>query len=93
MSEKETPLPNQANGAGQSGISGDANPAAKRAPVERLLYGRREAAEALSISIRLVDYGLARGEFEARRVGRRVLITARSLKRWASTSHYLDRAA
>ena len=58
------------------------------APVERLLYGRKEAALALSISVREVDYGLAFGEFETRRVGRRVLITASSLRRWASTNHY-----
>jgi hypothetical protein len=58
------------------------------AKVERLLYGRKEAAVALSISVREVDYGLAYGEFETRRVGRRVLITAPSLKRWASKDHY-----
>lgn len=62
--------------------------AANQAPVERLLYGRREAAQALSISIRRVDYGLACGEFETRRVGRRVLITARSLKQWARSDHF-----
>jgi hypothetical protein len=61
---------------------------AKVAPVERLLYGRKEAALALSISLREVDYGLAFGEFETRRVGRRVLITASSLRRWANTNHY-----
>ena len=59
------------------------------APVECLLYGRKEAAyNMLSISLREVDYGLAFGEFETRKVGRRVLITARSLKHWANTNHF-----
>ena len=58
------------------------------APAERLLYGRKEAAYALCVSVRRVDYGIALGEFETRRVGKRVLITARSVKQWASTNHY-----
>jgi hypothetical protein len=61
---------------------------ANRAPVERLLYSRKDAATALSVSLRRIDYGLANGEFETRRVGRRVLITARSLKQWANTNHH-----
>lgn len=56
--------------------------------MERLLYGRKEPALALSISVREVDYGLAFGEFEIRKIGRRVLITACSLRRWANTNHY-----
>jgi len=75
-------------GGSSSGNGGDAKREANVAPVERLLYGRKEAAFALSISVREVDYGLSFGEFETRRVGRRVLITASSLKRWASINHY-----
>jgi hypothetical protein len=75
-------------GSSSSGNGVGAKPEANVAPVERLLYGRKEAALALSISVREVDYGLAFGEFETRKVGRRVLITARSLKRWANTNHY-----
>ena len=71
-----------------SGNGVGAKPEAKVVPVERLLYGRKEAALALSISLREVDYGLAFGEFETRKVGRRVLITASSLRRWANTNHY-----
>ena len=63
-------------------------PHANVAPVERLLYGRKDAAFALSISLRELDYRLAQGEFETRRVGKRVLITARSLKSWANANHY-----
>jgi len=58
------------------------------APAERLLYGREEAAIAFTISLQEVDHELAFGEFEIRRVGTRVLITASSLRRWANTNHY-----
>lgn len=75
-------------GGSPSGIGGGAKLEANLAPVERLLYGREEAAFALSISVRTVDYGLANGEFDIRHVGTRVLITARSLKQWANTNHY-----
>ena len=56
--------------------------------LERMLYDRETAAQVLSISVRTIDYALARGEFETRMVGRRRLITAKSLKRWASCNHY-----
>ena len=75
-------------GSSSSGNGVGAKPEANVAPVERFLYGRKEAALALSISVREVDYGLAFGEFETRKVGRRVLITARSLKHWANTNHF-----
>ena len=74
------------------GITSDIGEGAKQvaivAPVERLLYGRKEAAYKLSISLRGVDYALALGEFDTRRVGTRVLITASSLKRWANSNHF-----
>jgi len=82
---------NQEVPGGSSSSSGNgvgAKPEANVAPVERLLYGRKEAAYKLSISLRQVDYGLAFGEFETRKVGRRVLITASSLRRWANANHY-----
>ena len=56
--------------------------------LERLLYGRKSAAESLSVSVRTVDYALSRGEFETRKIGRRTLITARSLRSWAGKNHY-----
>jgi hypothetical protein len=56
--------------------------------VEKMLYDRKSAAFALSISVRAVDYALARGEFETRRNGRRKLITAGSLKRYAASNHF-----
>jgi len=79
---------NKAVPGSRSGNGAGAKPEANVAPVERLLYGREEASFALSISVREVDYALALGEFDTRRVGKRVLITARSLKRWANTNHF-----
>ena len=58
------------------------------AGVEKMLFDRKSAAFALSISVRAVDYALARGEFDTRRIGRRTLITAGSLKRYAACNHY-----
>ena len=58
------------------------------ANLERLLYDRKSAAEMLSASVRTIDYALARGAFETRKVGRRTLITVGSLKRWANSNHY-----
>jgi hypothetical protein len=81
-------VPGGSSSSSSSGNGVGAKPKANVAPVERLLYGRKEAAIALSISLREVDYGLAFGEFETRRVGSRVLITASSLRRWANTNHY-----
>lgn len=55
---------------------------------EKLLYDRNSAAVALSVSVRTVDYYLARGEFETRRIGRKVLITAASLRKFAASNHF-----
>jgi excisionase family DNA binding protein len=41
---------------------------------ERLLVTKREAARLLSVSIRTLDYQIARKQIEVGRVGRRVLI-------------------
>jgi hypothetical protein len=56
--------------------------------LERLLYDRRTSAKLLSVSVRTIDYLLARGELEDRKIGRRTLITASSLKRVARSNHY-----
>lgn len=58
------------------------------ATLERLLYDRKTAALVLSISIRTLDYALARQEFEWRKIGRRKLITGKSLRNWASKNHF-----
>ncbi len=53
-----------------------------------MLYGRKEAARQLSISVRSVDYAIANKELDTRHHGRRVLITHASLVRYASANHF-----
>jgi len=55
--------------------------------VEKLLYDRKTAAYVLSISLRALDYKVAAGEIKTRRIGGKVLFTARELKRFAATDH------
>lgn len=55
----------------------------KVAPTEQLLYGRKSAAEALDLSPGAIDLLIESGELRAIRIGRRVLITAESLRRLA----------
>jgi len=54
--------------------------------MERLLFARRESAAILNISVRELDYRIARGELAVRRVGRRVLIPRTELEKFASNS-------
>jgi excisionase family DNA binding protein len=49
-----------------------------------LLHDRKTAAYVLSISVRTLDYEIAAGEIKTRRIGGKVLITARELKRFAA---------
>jgi hypothetical protein len=56
--------------------------------IQKLLYDRKTAAWALSVSIRTIDYAIAAGAFETRRSGRKVLITAGSLKMYAAANHF-----
>jgi chromosome condensin MukBEF complex kleisin-like MukF subunit len=56
--------------------------------VEKLLYDRRSAAFALSISIRLLDYYIANKQIRTQRIGRKVMITAAELRRFAASNHY-----
>jgi excisionase family DNA binding protein len=41
---------------------------------EILAFSRREAADALRVSLRTLDYLLAQGKVRGRRIGRRVVI-------------------
>src|SRR5665213_1482770 len=52
-------------------------------PDQRLLVDRRNAAQYLSISQRSLDYLLANGELNVRRIGSRVLIPLSELQRYA----------
>jgi excisionase family DNA binding protein len=53
----------------------------------KLLYGKREAAAALSLSVRTVENLIARKELVARRVGSRTLVVASSLFAFARKDH------
>jgi hypothetical protein len=56
--------------------------------IQKLLFDRKSAAWALSVSIRTIDYALDAGALETRRIGRKILITAGSLKKYAAANHY-----
>jgi excisionase family DNA binding protein len=47
------------------------------------ILSRQEVAGALRLSLRSVDYLIARGELRVRRVGRRVLIPRAEVERFA----------
>jgi excisionase family DNA binding protein len=55
--------------------------------VERFLYSRKDAAQALSISVRSIDYLIERGELPTRRIGKKVLIPAVALRQFARGDH------
>ncbi len=55
--------------------------------VEKLLYSRRDAAEALSLSVRSVDYLITTGRLTCRKVGGKILIPAGALRRFAREDH------
>jgi len=50
---------------------------------EKILLSRRDAAEALSISVRKVDYLIAQGALAAVKVGKRTLINRAALEKFA----------
>jgi len=56
-------------------------------PDEKLLVGREEAAEMLSISRRALDYLVANKQLITRRIGARVLIPVSDLRRFSRMSH------
>ncbi|HSW45113.1 MAG TPA: helix-turn-helix domain-containing protein [Phycisphaerae bacterium] len=53
-------------------------------PIVPILVGRREAARALSISVRQLDILASRGQLRARRIGRRVLFHADDIRAFAA---------
>jgi hypothetical protein len=57
-------------------------------PSTRLLYDRKTAAHQLSISVRSLDYLVAGGQLETRRIGKKVLVTHASLVRFSQGNHY-----
>jgi hypothetical protein len=67
----------------------DKKPAGRETvPLEqRLLVNRRNAVQYLSISQRSLDYLLANGDLNVRRIGTRVLIPISELQRYARVDH------
>lgn len=55
--------------------------------MEKLLYDKKSAAYALSISVRAIDYLIQNKLLETRRIGRKTLIPAGSLKLFAQQNH------
>lgn len=55
--------------------------------VMKFNYTRDEAAYSLGISVRTLDYLIARGELNTTRIGKKVLVPAKELKRYAAGSH------
>lgn len=55
--------------------------------IDKLLVSKREAARALSLSIRTIEYLISRKELTARRVGRRTLVVFTSLQTFARRDH------
>jgi len=55
--------------------------------LDPVLVSRKKAASLLSISLRAVDYLIARREIRTRRIGKRVLIHYDEIKRYAKADH------
>jgi hypothetical protein len=60
---------------------------ATMSPDDKLLVGREEAAEMLSISCRALDYLVANKQLLVRRIGTRVLIPVTELRRFSRSDH------
>jgi excisionase family DNA binding protein len=62
--------------------------------MDAVCMGRAQAAEALDLSLRGIDYLIARGKLRAIRVGRRVLIPRAEIERFAAVEpHASSRSA
>jgi excisionase family DNA binding protein len=57
----------------------------------QILYSRKQAAAALSLSVRSVDHLIKRGALQHRRLGKRVLVHEDDLLRFANSTHHIGR--
>jgi hypothetical protein len=55
--------------------------------VEKFLFARKEAAYSIGVSVRSVDYLIAKGDLATRRIGKKVLVTRESLRLFARGNH------
>lgn len=56
-------------------------------PTTKILVSKRDAAQLLSISLRSVEYLIARKELPTRRIGKRVLVPRAALEQFARRDH------
>jgi hypothetical protein len=63
-------------------------PSEAPAGVKKLLYSKREAAWALGISVRAIDYLISTKQLETRRIGGRVLIPVGKVEHFAASNHF-----
>lgn len=56
----------------------------------KLLFSRKQTAETLSVSLRTVDYLIARGQLSVTRVGKRVLVSRKALEHFAARGATTD---
>ena len=61
--------------------------------IPRLLFSRKSAARALDISVRMVDYAIASGLLETRRLNSRILIPSDSLAKFAGADRVIPKAS
>jgi excisionase family DNA binding protein len=59
----------------------------EKTELPKILVSKRDAAFALSLSVRTVENLIARKELTARRVGRRTLVVASSLESFVRKDH------
>jgi len=59
--------------------------------IPRLLLSRRSAAKALDLSLRMIDYAIAAGMLETRRINSRILIPSDSLAKFAASDRVIPR--
>jgi excisionase family DNA binding protein len=60
---------------------------------EKLLFSRPEAALALGLSVRKIDYLISSGTIRVKRIGGRVLIHGRTLRAFAALDPPLEGAS
>lgn len=60
------------------------NPTSNIVPFEKFFYARHEAANALAVSVRSIDYLISEKKLRTRRYKRRVLIPSEDVKRVAA---------
>ena len=55
--------------------------------IQKLLFSRKDAAIALSLSVRSIDYLISSGNLLTRKIGRKILIPAGEIHRFARSDH------